>query len=143
MPTPSENHDMTGCFVCGSDNPDGMHLHFELVGPGEVEAQARLADSWTGWRGLVHGGLVATMMDEALGWAVAALGHTALTARLELRYLVPVQAGAQLWVRAKVLRQDRRIAEAEAAVGLPGGRKVATAHATMVFADVLPAPAQA
>jgi len=143
MPTPAENHDLAGCFACGSDNPSGMHLRFDTRAPGEVEAQCRLDAAWTGWRGLAHGGLMAIMMDEALGWAVATLGRTALTARLEVRYLVPVRPGADLVVSAHVLRHDRRLAEARAEVRLPEGRKVATCRATMVYADDLPQPVEA
>ena len=142
MATPAENHDLTGCFACGSESLAGMHLHFERSAPGEVQATARLDPAWTGWRGLAHGGLLATMMDEALGYAVASLGHTALTARLEVRYLVPVRAGAELSVRAKVQRHDRRLAQVAAAVALPSGRQVATASATMIYADDLPMPAE-
>lgn len=143
MPTPAENHDLEGCFVCGSANPDGMHLTFAVPAPGEVEAHCRLDALWTGWRGLAHGGLLAAMMDEALGWACATFGRTALTARLEVRYLVPVEPGAEVLVRAKVLRRDRRLAAAQAEVRLAGGPIVATAKATMVYADDLPLPAQA
>lgn len=142
MATPSENHDLEGCFACGSDNPGGMHLRFKTLAPGEVEAACRLDPAWTSWRGLAHGGLLATMMDESLGWAVSTLGRTALTARLEVRYLVAVQPGAELVVAAKVLRHDRRLAEVEAEVRLPGGRKVATARAMMFYADTLPVPAE-
>ncbi len=143
MPTPAENHDLEGCFACGRDNPAGMHLDFQVIGPGKVESPCRLDPAWTGWKGLAHGGLLATMMDEALGWAVASLGRTALTARLEVRYIVPVRPGADLVVTAHVLRYDRRLAEVAAAVRLPGGPDVATAHATMIYADNLPSPVPA
>ncbi len=142
MPTPAENHDLMGCFACGSDNPAGMHLSFDMLAPGEVEARCRLDAAWTGWRGLAHGGLLAIMMDEALGWAVATIGRTALTARIEVRYLVPVRPGADLVVAAKVLRRDRRIADVQAEVRLPGGRMVASSRATMVYADDLPLPSE-
>ncbi len=142
MPTPAQNHDLEGCFVCGSKNAAGMHLEFEMTAPGQVEATCRLDPSWTGWKGLAHGGLLAMMMDEAFGWAVATLGRTALTARFEVRYILPVQPGADLIVRANVLRHDRRMAQVAAAVHLPDGRPVANAHATMVYADDLPIPSQ-
>ncbi len=143
MPTPEENHDLEGCFACGSHNPDGMHLSFQVLEPGRVEGGCQLDPAWTGWKGLAHGGLLATMMDEALGWAVASLGRTALTARLEVRYIVPVRPGAELVVTADVRRHDRRMAEVDAAVRLPGGTAVATAHATMIYADNLPKPVPA
>lgn len=142
MPTPVENHDLEGFFACGHANPSGMHLVFE-GGAGEVRAETRIDPAWPSWRGLAHGGLIATMMDEALGWAVASIGHTALTARLEVRYLLPVRPGQRLQVLARVLRRDRRLAHAEAEVRLPDGRPIASAHATMVFADTLPPPAEA
>jgi len=140
MPTPIENHDIEGCFVCGARNPSGMHIAFRPTGPGAVEAAAHLDAAWTGWRGLAHGGLVATMLDEALGQAVATLGRTALTGRLEVRYLVPVPPDQDLLIRARVLRHDRRVADAESEALLPDGRVVARAHAAMFLCDVLPRP---
>ena len=141
MATPSENHDMDGCFACGTQTPRGMHLRFRQDGNG-VLAETRTDETWVGWQGLVHGGLLATLMDEAVGYAVAAIGRTGLTARLSVRYIVPVAPLQELVVRAWVRHSDRRGAHTAASVELPSGRKVATAEATMIFVDRLPAPSR-
>ncbi|MDA8343866.1 MAG: PaaI family thioesterase [Thermaerobacter sp.] len=137
MPTPSENHDLAGCFACGTDSSRGMHLQFRADGEG-VMAETQTDSSWVGWQGLVHGGLLATLMDEAVGWAVAAIGKTGLTARLSVRYLLPVAPFQRLIVRAWVQSSDRRGARTGASIELPTGRKVATAEALMLFVKDLP-----
>ncbi len=142
MSTPSENHDLRGCFACGTDPGRGLHLTFRLDQEGVV-AETDTDRSWVGWQGIIHGGLVATLMDEAVGWAVAAMGRTGLTARLSVRYLVPIAPFQHLIVRAWVKSSDRRGARTAASVELAGGRKVATAEATMIFVKELPAGAQA
>ncbi len=142
MATPSEHHDLSGCFACGSDSERGLRLQFRADGEG-VLAETDTDRSWVGWQGIVHGGLIATLMDEAVGWAVAAIGKTGLTARLSVRYLAPIAPFQHLIVRARVLSHDRRGARTAASVELPGGRKVATAEAMMLFVHDLPQPAQA
>ncbi len=126
MPTPRENHDLAQCFGCGTDNPHGLHMHLE---PGTDGVRARIPTSagWVSWRGVTHGGLIATVMDEAMGWALAYQGFTGLTARLSVRYLRPAAPGATLCVHAWVTRARHGVAQASAEVSDAGGSRLATA----------------
>src|SRR5512141_1815997 len=82
------------CFGCGPDNPDGMHLQFEL----DEERQAfvchvKLSDRYVGPPGHAHGGVIATILDEAMG-KVNKLRHViALTKEMTVEYLRPVPLG--------------------------------------------------
>jgi uncharacterized protein (TIGR00369 family) len=136
--TPEENHDGERCFACGTDNPGGLHLRFGLE-DGRVVARVAAASLWVGWRGLVHGGILASMMDEAMGWAVARDGWTALTARLSARFLAPVGPETMLVVQAWVVHWHRRLAEAAAEIRTESGRLVARAEGTMWLVRELPA----
>ena len=96
------------CFVCGTDNPRGLHIRFQKTGDGVVEAQWRPPSEVEGYQGIVHGGVVAAVLDEAMSKAVAATGSPALTAHLEVRYRRPVPGGAQYRIEGEVARRDLR-----------------------------------
>lgn len=136
-PTPAENHDLAGCFACGTDNPNGIRLRFRFE-DGRAVAETTCRPGWVSWNGLIHGGILTTMMDEAMGWAVAPDGFTGLTARLSTRLLLPLVPGQPLVVRAWVERWRRRVARTAAELVTPGGTPVATAEALMFVGHELP-----
>ena len=128
-PTPTD-----GCFVCGPDNPEGLHLSFA------VDPDKRTASTvWVprpahvGYAGIVHGGLVSTVLDEAAGKLVAELGVPAVTAELAVRFLRPVPVGRPLRVDARLVAVRGRLLHAEAAALLEDGTEAATASAKLVI----------
>jgi len=77
------------CFGCSKHNPVGLHLSFR-VEDGEVKAAFTPQAEHQGWPGFVHGGLVATMLDEAMGWVTMGHGIWAVTGKMNVRYREPV-----------------------------------------------------
>jgi uncharacterized protein (TIGR00369 family) len=73
------------CFACGPENAQGMQLHFEY-GDGEAKATFIPAQRFAGWTTILHGGIVATLLDEAMAHAAIAAGIRAVTGRLEIRF---------------------------------------------------------
>ena len=57
------------CFVCGRENPYGLKMSFYEVEPGHALAEYTVPEHYQGYPGIVHGGIVATMLDETLGRA--------------------------------------------------------------------------
>jgi uncharacterized protein (TIGR00369 family) len=103
------------CFACGPGNPNGLHLHFERDGDA-VRAEL-VVQSWQqGWTGVLHGGILTTMLDEAMAYALFYGGHQGVTARLEVRFRVPARSGDRLAVVGRIVREARRIADIEARV---------------------------
>ena len=94
-PKPRKNH----CFACGKDNRDGMHLKFVLD---ETTRRAicefKLSRKYTGPPGHSHGGIIATILDEAMGKVNRFRNVLALTSSMEIRYLKPVPLGKPLTV---------------------------------------------
>lgn len=89
-----------GCFGCSTANHRGLGLVFQR-GEGVVEAQATLDHSFAGYDGLVHGGIVSTLLDEAMGWAILELaGRFAVTRSLTVDFRRPVWIDRPLTVRA-------------------------------------------
>jgi acyl-coenzyme A thioesterase PaaI-like protein len=65
-----------------------------------------------GWPGIVHGGLVFTLLDEAVAWALTVEGLRGVTARAEARFRQPVNVGVRLIVSGRIVEQSRRLIKA-------------------------------
>ena len=118
----------TDCFVCGETNPAGVHAHFsEGEQPGEVRAEFVAAARHRGYPDRVHGGILASVLDETLGRAVAIRGHWTHTARLEVRYRQPVPVGARVVVSARQVHDRGRFVQAAGEARLDDGTVVAEA----------------
>ena len=122
-----------GCFVCGRDNPEGLRLTFK------VDEESRAIETvWTprevhaGYRGVVHGGLVATVLDEVLGKLSTCIGVPAVTAELTVRYLKPVPTGRPLRVEGRLTRERGRLLLGESRALLEDGTVAATATAKLM-----------
>jgi acyl-coenzyme A thioesterase PaaI-like protein len=90
------------CFVCGAHNPHGLHLRFYRQGD-EVRADFTPATHHAGFRGIVHGGIVATALDEAMFWAAATTKKRfCLAAELSVRFLKKISVGQKLVIVARL-----------------------------------------
>ena len=103
----------SGCFGCGDLNPKGLKLAFSQV-DGAAVAEFDPDPHHRGYPGLMHGGLVATILDEAMGWAVYGEGVWTMTARMQVRFRRPVPLAGRLRVAARVTKQRSRLVEARA-----------------------------
>lgn len=80
------------CFGCSPDNPFGLHMEFYEDGD-DVVSYWHPHDHFQGWTGVMHGGILATMIDETAGWVVMRkLQTSGMTSRLNLKYLYPVSS---------------------------------------------------
>jgi acyl-coenzyme A thioesterase PaaI-like protein len=108
------------CFICGMENPVGLHLHIYETGPGEVESTYLAPDHFQGYPGVLHGGIVAALIDEISGRAQ--MGSDPLnprfmfTAKLEVKYRRNVPIGKQLKVIGKAGKSKAKSAEAWAGI---------------------------
>lgn len=95
------------CFGCGPENPMGLHLDdFEVVDD-SVVAEFTPRPEYQGFGGVLHGGVLATALDEILAWsAILLAGSPAVTAKLELRYRNPAPAIATYRLTGRVV-EDR------------------------------------
>jgi len=122
------------CFVCGLQNPFGLQLRFEVTAPGEVEARYTVSERYQGFPGVVHGGIVAAMLDE-----VAARAHIGIdpprfmyTARMEIRYRQNVPVGKPLRVVGRAVKNRGRTATATGAIYDLDGALLAEADLLLV-----------
>jgi len=103
------------CFACGELNAIGigMPIHIE---PDRAWSEIVLEAAFQGWEGIAHGGIVATLLDEAMAWAIASREIFAVTARMSIEYRRPVAVGMALRIEGRLVEAKRRILRAEAKV---------------------------
>jgi len=132
MPGTEDNY----CFACGPANPIGLHLQF-AYGEGTAEAYFTPQRVHQGYEGLMHGGLVATLLDEAMAHAVIAACGPAVTGELHVRlrgHGVPI--GRPLCLQGRVTGGRARLVLAEATIRDEQGRVLA--HGEGKFMRVSP-----
>jgi len=92
------------CFGCGQANATGLRLEFLLATDGAVVSLAEVPDAFEGHPGYLHGGIIATLLDEAMSKAIRAMGRPSMTRKMEVEYLRPVPSGSPLRLEARVVR---------------------------------------
>ena len=127
----SAPHTQSECFACGPDHPHGLKLRFRTDGPGRVRAGWIPGKDWEGYQGVIHGGIIATVLDEAMSKAIATASESAFTCRLEVRLRRHVAPGELIRVRGWVVEKRKRHLRVEAE--LRDTQNVERAHAWGTF----------
>ncbi|CAM3984013.1 PaaI family thioesterase [Cohnella lubricantis] len=122
--------ELNTCYVCGKDNPRGLHISFEPSGDGAV-AYYRCREEMNGWPGIQHGGITASLLDEAAGYVPYFLGLVAVTAKLEIRYMQPIKSGELLTITGKPIKRTSRTIEVESTIASENGEIKAQSIALM------------
>jgi len=115
------------CFVCGLDNPIGLNLGFEVDGQ-KVVARFKAAPQHEGFPKTVHGGLIATLLDEAMTWACGVgAKRLAYCAQLTVRYRRTLAPGEEVRVVSTMTaNRKNRLFEAQAEIVAPNGEVLAS-----------------
>jgi uncharacterized protein (TIGR00369 family) len=124
------------CFVCGRKNPRGLYMTFYDDGQKEVYSEYAVPEMYQSYPGLVHGGVVAAMLDEVVA-RVAMIDdhhHFMMSVRLEVKYRHPVPTETPLRVVGRIVRLRGRLGKAVGEIWLPDGRLAA--EAALTLADV-------
>jgi uncharacterized protein (TIGR00369 family) len=116
------------CFVCGESNASGLRLRFETDGR-VVRARFRAGADHVGFKGTVHGGIIATVLDEIMVWACAVgTQRFAYCAELNVRFASPMRPGQEVVASAELASNRRnKLFEAKAELRDEAGRLLATA----------------
>ena len=122
------------CFGCGRNNPIGLKLNFTRESD-TLRAEFTPDTVHQGWPGVVHGGILAALLDEAMSNAAFGEGITCLTASLEMRLKKPAMVQEKLVVTARVTRNRKRLVETEASLCLEDGTVVAEGTAKQFVAE--------
>jgi len=120
------------CFACGELNQHGLHLAIH-TDPSGAWTETTLEPQFQGWEAVAHGGIVCTLLDEVMAWAVIGRGTWGVTARLNVTFRRPIPVGAAIRAEGWVVDESRRVHRAEGrVVDAAGGEVLATAESTFV-----------
>lgn len=107
------------CFVCGTENQNGLQMTFQQIDEGTVHSKYTIAESFQGWPGIAHGGIVASMLDEVMA-RLFIFSETEkrflVTAKLEIKYRRPVPIGKEITIIGKKLDDKGKLAKAQAVI---------------------------
>lgn len=117
------------CFCCGESNAQGLKLRFRYPQPGAAAASFVIPDHFTGWKDVVHGGLLAMVLDETMAHACAGKGLHGFTGEISVRFRRPVRVGTAVEATGRILSERRRVVTAAARLAA-GGATIAEARAT-------------
>jgi uncharacterized protein (TIGR00369 family) len=121
------------CFACGVLNPIGLHMEVSFL---EDKATSRLAlkREFQGWNDIVHGGIVATILDEIMAHAVVHYVGNSVTTSLQITYRTPLKVGQEIHAVGYVVEQKSRAAVAKGEVTrVKDGKVIATGQSRFVL----------
>jgi uncharacterized protein (TIGR00369 family) len=129
---PNSDH----CFICGRRNPHGLYMTFYDNERDEVYSEFTVPDEYQSYPGIVHGGILAAMLDEVVG-RVAMIEdhhHFMMSVKLEVKYRHPAPTETPLKIVGRVVRLRGRLGKAVGEIVLPDG--TIAAESAMTLADV-------
>jgi acyl-coenzyme A thioesterase PaaI-like protein len=122
------------CFACGELNANGLHLVLHVAGD-TCWTEVALRPDFQGWEGIAHGGILATILDEVMGWALASQDAWGFTARISIEYRRPVPIGAAIRADGRIVERRRRLLRTSGRIVDPtSGDVYATAEGLYVAA---------
>lgn len=117
------------CFGCGEANPIGLKLKLNVEGE-KATATFIPRDVHQSYAGIVHGGIMAALLDEAAGRLLYDLGWDAVTAQIEVTFKKPARIGKKILISAEVQDKRGKLVHTFSRATTPGGELLAEARAT-------------
>ena len=128
------------CFGCGLDNPIGLQVDDFARDGDSISARFSPRDEYRGFHDILHGGVVATALDEVLGWtAILVVGTMAVTAKMEMKFRKPAPADGEYQLHGRLVekRGKRLLLEASCS---SHGEVIAEANALFLATEPVPIP---
>jgi len=123
------------CFICGLQNPIGLHMKlYNDLDRQQVVSTVTIPDQYQSYPGVVHGGILATMLDEVSGRALLLNGNDdnlMVTVKLEVKYRAPTPTNTPLTVTGRLLSMSGHRAKVCGEIRLPDGTVTAEAEALL------------
>lgn len=105
--------DIHHCFVCGQHNPHGLRIRFALT-DGVCRGEFTAGPHQCGYDGVTHGGIVFSVLDDAMANWLILQGARAFTAKCEIRYREPLPVGTPVEIEARLTLRKRRLVQLQA-----------------------------
>ena len=128
MPEP----EFRNCFVCGQDNPIGLKLEF-FYDKENAWCHWTTHSDYEGYPGIMHGGIISTLLDEVMAKVILSKGQTAVTTELNVKFKKPALQGKTYKVSGTVVNQRKRLIECSAVICDAEDEKHVIAEATATY----------
>jgi uncharacterized protein (TIGR00369 family) len=120
------------CFVCGTDNPNGLKLSFHHdEDTGETISKAVFPRHFQGWQDVLHGGIISTVLDEIMVKAAAKEGLRCVTAELNVKFKKPALTETEYLIKGKIKERRKRIIIAEGSIISDDNKVIADAESKL------------
>ncbi len=133
---PNKQANSDDCFVCGRNNPKGLYMSFFDNGIDEVVSHYTVEESFQSYPGVVHGGIITSMLDEVVA-RVSFIGDPhkfMMSVKLEVKFRKPVPIGEPLLIKGRIVKLKGRLGQAVGEVVLSDG--TVAAESSMTLADM-------
>lgn len=134
MGGPTFEFEPHNCFACGELNEHGLQLKLHL-GERRSWTEFVLDERFEGWQGVTHGGILATILDEVMAWALVAEDNWGVTARMTIDFKRPVAVGTSVRAEGWIVRNRRRLVDTAGQIVDSNGTQLASAEAVYVAAN--------
>jgi len=122
------------CFACGTLNVHGLHLDLHAGGD-RCWTELSLDRRFEGWEGIAHGGILCTILDEVMAWALVDHDVWGVTARMNVEFRRPVRVERPIRAEGRVVEVRRRLVKAQGLILDPAdGTVLSRSEATYVGA---------
>jgi uncharacterized protein (TIGR00369 family) len=133
MEAPKRFETYGNCFVCGEKNPGGLRLRFDIdKGKKTLKTVFFGEPVYQGYDGILHGGIISTLLDEAMAKLSYELGYRTVTASLEVRFKHPAPIQKPLHVFGEIVEVAPRLVKARARVADEDGTVLAVANSVLI-----------
>jgi len=122
------------CFVCGDKNPSGLNVEFYLK-DGKAVGEYTVQDHFQGYKNILHGGILSTLLDEVMIKSILAQDILTVTCEIKVRFKKPVKIGQRLFLEGKPTGDRGKILLAEGEIRDEDGEVVATAEGKFFRAE--------
>ena len=120
-----EIRDYPNCFICGQKNEIGLKILFSMA-DGTARAEYTPTRTFEGYKDVLHGGIISSLLDEVMIYAVFSKGHIALTSQIEVKFRKPAKIGEKLLLEGRVVDDGGRLILAEGKILNQGGLLIAS-----------------
>ena len=122
------------CFACGTENHDGLKLKFKYSDDGSrVETTYTPPDKFQGWKGIVHGVIITTLLDEVMAKAAVKKGVHVLTGEITTRFKNPAKTLEPIRCEAKVEEVKKKLIYVKGTAYNKAGEVIAEARSKMII----------
>ena len=104
--TSTRNRVHPNCIVCSLSNAKGLHLEFVPADDGGIMATFQCDEAFEGYPGFLHGGVISSILDGAMGHCMFARGQAGVTAEMMIRFRHPVVIHQEATVSARIERSS-------------------------------------